>query len=461
MAGKNKTTLPPHPKHHHKPFRFRHLGLFFVGLMIGIFGTYRGGYVEKPSFDINRHSPAVVKIFHVICGTINYQGQTDSQETCSGSSGSGFLISSDGYIATSGHVVVHGAPDLLSNKLQENPRLLNQFAAEAKLRLKPEKGESRESAFLKTLYRLPETELKLENKREKIFVALGDKPLVIDENDSANIFDKPDDNYIKSAQMVANDYAPEDILNINSNSREGFSANDVALLKINVEQAPTIMLGDANKVNQNDEITLVGFPKDADNQLTTNDIISPSVTNGTISSIRTTTGQAARLFQSDADASEGSSGGPAINQNGEAIGIVTYRFKDKEATNAAKSYIRAIDDLKDLLASRSIVLRTESKTNQVWSDGLELAAHSKYAKAIENYRSVLKFYPPHRLANSYIDQAKVAISEGKDVKDPPYLVFITLGAIVLGGFAVALAAVLISRHRLHHHRYKKSYYQSQ
>lgn len=457
MPKKNKFNLPQHPKKHHLPFRPVHIAIFLLGLLIGLLGTYRGGYIETQEFDVNQSTPGVVKIYHVVCGTLEYQGELYGKKSCDAATGTGFLISKDGYIATSGHVVIHKAADVMSRELQANPFLLNKFAASAKFPLNPAKGESNESAFLRKLYELPEDQLKLKDRKEIIFVALSDRPLIVKDNFEA-VFDMGDSDYIKKAEVIATDYAAQDLLALNSsNNNEGFSAYDVALLKINTREAPVLPLGDASKVNQNDPLSLVGFPQDADNQLTSNNIISPSVTNGHVSSIRTTSGKISRLFQSDADASQGNSGGPALNDKGEVIGIVTYRFKDKEVANAAKSYIREINDLNQLLKSRSIVLRTDSKTNDYWQEGLKLASQNKHSQAIEQYKFALQKYPAHRLARSYITQSEEAVKEGKNVKDPPYVLMITLGAVIAGLVMVITSAVLISHHRIQHHRYKKSF----
>ena len=371
MPKKNKPKLPPHPKKHHLPFRAIHIVLFLLGLIVGLMGTYRGGYIQTPDFDVNQASPSVVKIYNIVCGTLKYQDQTYGGDSCDLSTGSGFLVSNDGYVATSGHVVVHDAADVLARELQSRPVLLNSFTANAKFPLNPSRGESNESAFLRKLYDLPEDQLKLENRREVILVALSDRPLNVGQDNLKDFLNQADTDFIKNAEVVATDYATQDLLAVNSKNNDGFSSNDVALLKINTRQAPALLLGDADKVNQNDSISLIGFPSDADNQLTANNVITPSVTNGNVSSIRTTSGKISRLFQSDADASGGNSGGPALEKNGEVIGIVTYRFKDNEVANAAKSYIREINDLKTLLKNSSIILRTESNTDEYWQEGTE------------------------------------------------------------------------------------------
>lgn len=448
--------MPAHPKKHHKPFRLRHVGLFLAGLTVGVFGFQRGGYIENRPFDINSATPGVVKIYHVVCGTLTYAEQNYSKDLCESASGSGMIISKDGYVATNGHVVSVDAPGLMSKELAAQPWLLSRFSTKPGIDLTPAAGESREMAFLKKLYELPKDRLSLENRREVTYVALSDRPLMGDAENLKQLFDLPDTNFIKKADIIASDYSAKDMLPLEYGGSEGFSARDVAVLKINTREAPLIRLGDGNKINQNEPITLVGFPIDADNQLTANNIITPTVTNGNISSIRTTNGKISRLFQTDADASQGNSGGPALNKNGEAIGIVTYRFKDRTSANAAKSYVREINDLKELLTAKSIKLKTDSTALAHWEEGLELAAESKYSAAIQKYKLALEAYPAHRLARTYITQAETAIKEGKDVKEPPYTLLLTVGAIVIGGGTIILSALLMARHHAYHRRYKRT-----
>jgi serine protease Do len=451
---KQKINLPAHPKKLHKPFRWRHLGLFLAGLALGVLSTYRSGYFAETSFDVNTVSPAVVKVYHFTCGTLVVNGQSQGREFCEGDMGTGFLISSDGYVATSGHVVVRDAADILSGELQNNPALLQHFASRFGISDNQLYDIRSMSVLLAQIYDLPESKLRLENKRSITLVSLGDRPISVNSQaEIRRILDRKDDDFIKRASVVATDYSAKDLYVIEQQNGEGFSASDLALLKIDVENAPFIRLADTNTLNQNDRISLLGFPTDAENRLTSNSTIVPSVTNGTISSIRVANGSASRLFQTDADASQGNSGGPAINQSGEAIGVVSYRFKDENEANAAKSYVRDIEDLTAILAEKSINLNTQSITQSSWEEGLKLANQSKFSSAMSKYRETISAYPAHRLANIYGGQAQQAIHDGKDVKDPNYLA-ITAAAGGGGLLGVTAASVLATRHHRNHRRYR-------
>lgn len=407
------------------------------------------------SFDINKISPAVVKIYHFVCGTLVINGISYGHDACDGGTGSGFFVSSDGYIATSGHVVVLNAADILVNQLLNNPALLEQFTAAAGLSAAQSARSDVVAALLAKIYDLPSTKLRLDNRREITFAALGDQPLSDNSQDQVNKdFSLPDSDYIKKADILAVDYQPKDLLVIEQNTQQGFSASDMALLKVNAQNTPFISLADSSTIEQDAPISLIGFPADADNQLTDNQVISPSITTGTISSIRQANGSSSLLFQTDADASEGNSGGPAISQAGQVFGLVTYRFKSDNQSDAAKSYIRDIADFSRLVDSKNISLNQKSPTQTAWEAGLDLFSSQRYSKALVKFRQVEKLYPAQRLAGNYIEQAEQAIREGKDKKDPPYGVMAAGGIGLIGAIAIFAASRMIINHRRAHLAYK-------
>lgn len=413
---------------------------------------------KEEIFDINTVSPAVVKVYHFICGSLVLQDRIYGKDLCAVNVGSGFLVSSDGLIATNGHVVAKDAADILVGEFLENPALLAQYAASEGLSLDQTTRSDVVASLLAKIYDLPESELRLENKDEIILAAIGEKPVSFKSEESIRRLQiDVDDDFVKEAKLLEIDYEPKDLLVIEQGNELGFSASDVALLKIDVQQAPFIELADSSALQQNAGISLIGFPSDAENNLISSTDISPTVTNGTISSIRTARGSDSKLFQTDADASQGNSGGPAIDQNNQVFGILTYRFKDGNITNAAKSYIRDIADLKELIASNDLTLNTDSQTQAHWEEGLRLFNQSRYSAALEEFKIVYSNYPAHRLVNTYGSLAQKAIKEGKDIKDTNYsLVGLIYGAIA-GLVGIIIGGALIAHHHKSHQAYKKEH----
>ncbi len=99
--------------------------------------------------------------------------------------------------------------------------------------------------------------------------------------------------------------------------------NDLAFIKIEAVDLPTIPLGNSNNVQVGDEVLLVGAPKG----------LEQTVSNGLISGIRLDEG--VRVLQTSAAASPGSSGGPLLNRSGEAVGVMSFKVVNGENLNFA------------------------------------------------------------------------------------------------------------------------------
>jgi S1-C subfamily serine protease len=93
------------------------------------------------------------------------------------------------------------------------------------------------------------------------------------------------------------------------------SAADLALLKIEAAQLPTLVLGDSEQIETGADINVVGYP------LATALTRSVTIKRGVLSG-RTRD----RLLQTDAGINPGNSGGPLINERGEVVGIVNARL---------------------------------------------------------------------------------------------------------------------------------------
>jgi S1-C subfamily serine protease len=405
-------------------------------------------------------SPAVVKVYHLACGTVRIQDQAPTDQQCRAVTGSGFVISNDGYIATNGHVAVYEPEDALVDALLQNPLQLSAFLTDvvglnsseiSQLRADPQQL----AAAIAELYELPDGAVKFEQKREVLLVSLGNRQLnPTSEEEINNLFSFENSYDIKRARLVDFNYSGKDQLNLLSGSDEGFTQSDVALLKVDISNAPLLRLGQPADISQGQSIAIIGFPSDAENQLVDTSELAASITLGTISSIRTAAGGSARLFQTDTDASVGNSGGPAVNDRGHVLGLLTYRFKDDVTQNAAKSYLRDVADLRDLVERNNFVLDTNSRVQAAWSEGLHNYSRSRFSKAIPLFEEARQLYPAHRLAASYIASAEQNIAAGKDVAGSAAVFYLGL---VVGAVTLLIAIRLIARHHAHHHIYRAAY----
>ncbi len=109
---------------------------------------------------------------------------------------------------------------------------------------------------------------------------------------------------------------------------------DVALLKVEGENLPTLALADANATHQGEGVIAVGNPGDA---------MLFSVTKGIVSAVgQFPTAGPGTWIQTDAPINPGNSGGPLLNMYGEIVGINTLKLVKKN-TNGIGFALSASD----------------------------------------------------------------------------------------------------------------------
>jgi S1-C subfamily serine protease len=110
---------------------------------------------------------------------------------------------------------------------------------------------------------------------------------------------------------------------------------DIAVLRIEAADVPTIPLGNSNDCKVGEDVILLGAPSG----------LAETVSNGLISNIGLT-GAGLRVIQTTAPASPGSSGGPLLDSRGIAVGILSFSVVEGQNLNFAIpiNYARGILD---------------------------------------------------------------------------------------------------------------------
>ncbi len=121
-------------------------------------------------------------------------------------------------------------------------------------------------------------------------------------------------------------FLPKRIVNIDP-------AKDIAVIQIDKGTPVYFTMGDSNKVTAGERVLTIGNPQG----------LESTVADGLISSIRMDD-SGMKIFQISVPLSNGSSGGPLINLNGEVIGITTAAMNDGQNLNFAVpiNYVRIL-----------------------------------------------------------------------------------------------------------------------
>ncbi len=368
------------------------LAHFVTGFLLSCWVAIPAARADQPT-DAQRLAmlakPSVVRVYGAWFGEYSFNDRTWS--TAIGGTGSGFFLSADGYIATNAHVteVIHDGEDKAKEKLYQQvlKQILDTYGAQL-LKL----SDAAQRAQVQSI--------RLTSLKKLAFVVLpnGDK-------------------------------LQYDIKAYGAPVGEG---KDCSIIKVVANNAPTLPVGDSTKVQVQDHVTAIGYPGVADltGLLDEKSQLEASVTDGKISAIkRTQSGD--QVLQITAPTSHGNSGGPALNDAGEVIGLVTF------------SDAREVQGFNFLVSSQTLTefirqAGTEAKpssTNIMWREALELYWDQDYSDAINKLQELLQMYPAHSEAANIIRLSREGQRDGKEKKSSHggVVAGLIIAGLMLGG----------------------------
>ena len=305
-------------------------------------GGVPGGDISNPvvrAVDIAK--PAVVRIFTTINGrvTVHFTSTQSATFPLNGGnyklefSGSGAFISAHGDILTANHVVNPPHDSELNNALfqmaaQDVADYINQnfnattlYTAEDALalmtngnfRTDTQYGQPGSDVYFSTDYSGPfsQTDLKKLGSDVRLHV---DK---IEQSSATNV-------------------------------------HDVALIHVNMNDTPSIQLGDSSGVAQLDELTIIGFPGNADinTKQDPTQLLTSSVNKVYISALKAND-MGSSLIQVGGNVEHGDSGGPALDSNGTIVGVVSS-YSSGADYPLGTSFLQASNNAQTLLLGQGL-----------------------------------------------------------------------------------------------------------
>jgi serine protease Do len=192
---------------------------------------------------------------------------------------------------------------------------------------------------------------------------------------------------------------------------ESESAKDVAVVKIEVKNAPVMIFGDSDEVKVSDADTVIGYPSVADmgefkNVLSAKAQLEATFTYGHISANKPSA-SGAPILQTDANIDHGNSGGPVLNDKGQVIGLATFG-KDSQhsfvvTSNTVKEFVKAVGVTNEL-----------GLTDKLYREGLDLYWQSRFQDAKPKFEQVKRLFPQHSEVERLLQTSEQAIIDGKD-----------------------------------------------
>jgi hypothetical protein len=228
---------------------------------------------------------------------------------------------------------------------------------------------------------------------------------------------------------------------------------DVAIVKIEVKNAPILKLSDSDKVKLQDHVTVIGFPGAADTfnsgLLDSKSAFEATINDGKISAKKTAS-SGAPILQTSTAATHGNSGGPVVSDGNEVIGLLTFRgdtvngqevsgFSFVVPSNTVMEYVRSAGATNE-----------DGATDKLYREGLESYWSEHYSDAIPKFEEVKRLFPQHSEIERLLQSSQQAKAEGKDKSSFPFwLVAIVLVVlfIIVAIIVIAVIVFLMTRRR--------------
>lgn len=220
---------------------------------------------------------------------------------------------------------------------------------------------------------------------------------------------------------------------------------DVAVLKVEGKNLPTIKLGNSDTVQNQDNIWVIGYPAAGDS-----DLLSPesslvsSMNAGQVSANAKKTEQGSPVIQLNAAATHGNSGGPVINEKGEIIGLLTFRGDTVNGQEIQGfNFAVPVNTVKEFV-NQAGAENTGSATDKLYQEGLMYYWAGYYHNALEKFEAVQRVYPNHSEIKRYITESEKKSGDSKilwsDYKTIFYIVDGVSGLLII--FLIVFTFVL-------------------
>jgi hypothetical protein len=127
---------------------------------------------------------------------------------------------------------------------------------------------------------------------------------------------------------------------------------------------PTVSLGTSDTVNVGKQVSLFGFPSTA--EFNQHNPLESTFTQGIISALKDSENKDFKVFQTDAKVSEGSSGGPLVDDNGTVLGIVTFQTDQLQKSSGDNfAFAIPIEMAQKMIDDAGVHIQTSSYRDQL------------------------------------------------------------------------------------------------
>ncbi len=231
-----------------------------------------------------------------------------------------------------------------------------------------------------------------------------------------------------------------------------FDRNDVAIVRVStMNDMPSIQLGDSSGVQEQDNLTIIGFPGSGDVNDAPTDLLTSSVNKVFVSAMKTTN-KGAPVIQVGGNVEQGDSGGPALDEQGNVVGIVSFGL-DIPNIFGQTTFLQAGNSAKTLVQSLHLDT-TPGRFQKAWFQAFtDYASNAPghWHRALKELQQIASQYPLFQAVTSYLTFAQ-AQAKSEHLSQPPSqpqpdvshrilmvgIIVVMLMALIFSGVAFAM-----------------------
>lgn len=325
-----------------------------------------------------------------------HTGNANTEQVSTYAYGSGFIVTPDGYLVTNAHVVETNEDDLyysfavnsLNAVVEEEVAL----TIEDMRRQGYEMSDYEVDLMYDAFFNLYAQSFEISNLQTSYTCAMGN---------------------IQPGSEVSTKAMSLDLRKIGHSGGDDVSTNDIAILKINGSNLPTVTLGDDASLRTGDQIYAMGYPGvstgvaqykwfiDAEQAMQ-----EPALTQGIVAAKKQVNGN--DVIQHDAAIHGGNSGGPLFNAAGEVVGINTWGLTDTRSGGTEGSNFSIPISAVKVYLNELNVQPSESKFTSDFKAALAAYNNGDYQTSMDLLHGINDTNPGYPVVQDLLAEARAA-----------------------------------------------------
>lgn len=228
-------------------------------------------------------------------------------------------------------------------------------------------------------------------------------------------------------------------------AESSFDTGDIALIHINMSDTPSITLGDSSNVEQQDDLTIIGYPGNGDvsERKSPRTVLTSSVNRIYVSSLKQTDA-GTTVIQVGGNVEHGDSGGPALDSSGNIVGVVSFGLFTSDG-GGGTTFLQESNTARNLITSLKLDTRPGPFTKawrQAFSD-YSATTPGHWHAAQHDFQVLAAHYSNFQAVTPFLDYTEMQASHEKLPQATPAPTTVPLFVFALLALLVMLGGVVL------------------